>query len=160
MTQTATPLIGLGFALSIGTQGGTPTYTVVNGIKTFKMADGSWGTEDVTVLNTAAFSRRFIKTLEDAGEAEVSMLWDSADPGQVLLLAAYAVGSNSANGADFPIKAAMPIDLAGGQTTTGDTFAFNGLVTKYKRPEVQVDKTLTWGVTIKVDGAVTLTEGA
>jgi hypothetical protein len=160
MTQTATPLIGLGATLSIGTQGGSPTYTVVSGVKSVKLPDGKFGTEDVTVIGTAGYSRRFIKTLEEAGEADISMLWESADPGQAELLTAYATIENSANGSKFPFKGALLINAAGGQTTAGDSFAFNAMVTGYKRPEIQPDKTVMWGVTLKVDGAITLTDGS
>jgi hypothetical protein len=160
MTQTATPLIGLGAALSIGTQGGSPTYTVVNGVKSVKLPDGKFGTEDVTVLGTSGYSRRFIKTLEEAGEVDVSMLWESADPGQAELLTAYATIENSTNGSKFPFKGALLINAPGGQVSTGDTFTFSAMVIGFKRPEVQPDKTIMWGVTLKVDGAVTLADGS
>lgn len=160
MTQTASPLIGLGGSLSIGTQGGSPTYTVVAGVKQCKAPQGKWGTEDVTTLDNSDNTRRFIKTLVDEGEVDVMMLWESADPGQDALATAYGVPSNTANGAAYPFKFALPVDKAGGQTTTGDTYGFNALVTEIGRPEVQVDKSITWSVRLKVTGAVTLTEGS
>lgn len=160
MTQTAQPEIGLGAVLSIGTQGGSPTYTAVGKIKTIRAPQPKFGTEDVTTLDSAGGIRRFIKTLQDPGEMDVQVLWESADPGQVAVLAAFGTLSNSASGADFPFKLALPVDLAGGQTTTGDTFAFNGMVTEYTGPEVQVDKTITWSFKVKLDGAITFTEGS
>lgn len=160
MTQSAAPIIGQGSQLSIGTQGGSPTFTAIVGIRSVKAPAGKWGTEDITTLTTSGFSRRFIKTLEEAGEADVSLIWESADPGQVAILAAYAQGSNIALGGDFPFKLVLPINLPGGQTTTADTLTFNALVTDFTRPEVQVDKTITWSFKLKVDGAVTITEGS
>lgn len=160
MTQTASPIIGLGAVLSIGTQGGSPTYTAVGKIKTIKPPAPKFGTEDTTTLDAAAGVRTFIKTLQDPGEMDVTVLWESADAGQVAVLAAFATLSNSANGAGYPFKLALPIDLSGGQTTTGDTFTFAGLVVDYSGPELQADKTVTWSFKVKVSGAVTLAEGA
>jgi hypothetical protein len=160
MTQTAAPVIGLGAVLSIGTQGGSPTYAAVGKIKTIKAPQPKFGTEDTTTIDTAGGVRTFIKTLQDPGEMDVSVLWESADAGQVSVLAAFNTLSNSANGAAYPFKLALPIDLPGGQTTTGDTFTFNALVTEYTGPEVQADKTITWSFKCKLSGAITFAEGA
>lgn len=160
MTQTAQPIIGLGASLSIGTQGGSPTYTAVGKTKQIKAPAPKWGTEDTTTIDTAGGIRTFIKTLQDPGEMDVTVLWESADPGQAAVLAAFSTLSNTANGAAYPFKLALPVDLPGAQTTTGDTFAFNGLVVDYTGPEVQVDKTVTWSFKVKLTGGITLTEGS
>lgn len=160
MTQTASPEIGLGGQLSIGTQGGSPTYTVINGIKQCKAPAGKWGTEDTTVLGTTGGFRTFVKTLCDEGEVDVSMIWESADTGQEALVTAYGTLSNSTNGGAYPFKLALPVDLSGGQTTTGDTYTFNALVTEFGRPELQPDKVILWSVRLKVTGAVTFAAGS
>jgi hypothetical protein len=159
MTVSAQPTIGLGAVLSIGTQGGSPTYTAIGKIKTIKAPQPKFGTEDVTTLDSGAI-RKFIKTLQDPGEMDVSVLWESADVGQVAVLAAFATISNSANGADYPFKLALPVNLSGGETTTADIFTFSGLVTDYSGPELQPDKTITWSFKVKIDGAITFAEGS
>lgn len=160
MTQTAKPLIGLGATLSIGTQGGTPTYTVINGLKQVSGPQPKWGTEDVTTLDSAAFNRVFVKTLLDPGEISVSGNWESADPGQTALASAFAVGSNSTNGAAFPFKLALAANIAGGQATTGDTFGFSALVTAFEGPDIQVDKVATFKATLRITGGDTETVGS
>ena len=110
--------------------------------------------------DTAGGVRTFVKTLVDGGELDVNVLWESADPGQAAVLAAFATLSNSTNGAAYPFKLALPINLPGGQTTTGDTFAFNGLVTDYSAPELQADKTVTWSFKVKLTSLPALTDGA
>jgi hypothetical protein len=159
MTQSAQPLIGLGAALSIGTQGGSPTYIAVGKIKNIKPPSPKFGQEDVTTLDSGSV-RRFIKTLQDPGEMDVSVYWESADAGQVAVLAAFSTLSNSTNGADYPWKLQFPVNLEGGQTSTGDLFAFSGFVSEYTGPETQPDKTITWGFKVKIDGAITITEGS
>jgi hypothetical protein len=135
MTVSAQPTVGLGAVLSIGTQGGSPAYTPVGKIKTIKAPQPKFGTD-------------------------VSVLWESADAGQVAVLAAFATISNSANGADYPFKLALPVNLSGGETTTADIFTFSGLVTDYSGPELQPDKTITWSFKVKIDGAITFAEGS
>ena len=160
MTQTATPLIGLGATLSIGTQGGTPVFTPINGIKKITPPQPKFGVEDVTTLSTPNTGRRKVKTLIDNGEIKIEGEWESADAGQTALAAALATVSNSTNGADYPFKLALPVDLAGGQVTTGDLLAFNAMVTEFSISDVEIEKTITFSATLTIDGPLTFTPGA
>jgi hypothetical protein len=160
MTQTAQPLIGLGATLSIGTQGGTPTYTAINGVKKITPPKPKWGTEDVTTLATPNTGRRKIKTLLDNGEVAFEGEYESADPGQAAMSAAFLTPSNSASGAAYPFKLVLPIDLAGGQTTIGDTVTFNAMVTGWEMSDVEIDKAVTFSGSLTIDGPVTVTPGS
>ena len=160
MTQTAQPLIGLGTTLSIGTQGGSPTYTAIKGIKKITPPNGKWGWEDTTTLDTTGVDRIGIKTLREPGQVDIEGLYESADPGQVALQAAFSTPSNATNGGNYPFKLALPVDLAGGQVTTGDTAAFSAAVTEWAISDDEVDKVITFKAVLKISGAVTYTEGA
>ncbi len=162
MPETAVPQIGLGLTLSIGTQGGAPTYTVIAGLTKVTPPKPKWGTEDVTVLNQAAPDRQFIKTLRDLGEIAVEGFRETADPGQQALYTAFLAPSNQVGGGAYPFKIVWAINLAGGQATTGDTATFSGLVTDYADGEAEPGKPIPFTATIKVNGtpAPTFVEGA
>ena len=160
MTQTAQPIIGLGAVLSIGTQTASPTYTVVNKIKKVTPPKPKWGTEDVTTLDTPNTGRLKIKTLLDNGEVQISGEWESADPGQVALAAAFSSAAIAVYGTAYPFKIALPIDIAGGQTTTGDTSTFNALVTGWEIDDVEIDKVVGFTASLTISGPITFTEGS
>jgi hypothetical protein len=153
MTITAAPQIGLGMTISIGTLGGSPTYTAILGNTKIVPPEPSWGTEDVTTLDAANPYRQFIKALLDQGEAEGSGFWESADPGQIALYAAFLAPSNQANGANYPFKLVLPVNKAGGQTTTGDTATFSALVTKFAMGEGDPGKPIPYKFTLKINGS-------
>jgi hypothetical protein len=169
MTETAQPIIGVSSKLYIATSQATPPTiaagvvtggTAVGKIKTIKAPQPKFGTEDTTTLDTPVGTRTFIKTLQDPGDMDVNVLWESADPGQTAVLTAFNTQSNSANGAAFPFLLVLPTNLEGGQTTEGDAFAFSALVTDYSGPELQVDKTIAWSFKVKITGPITFTEGS
>jgi hypothetical protein len=160
MTQVAATLLGIATVFSIGTQGGTPTYTAINGLNKISPPAGKFGTEDVTTFNSAGLDRVFVKTLRDPGEVSIEGEYESADPGQLALQTAFSTSSNSASGGAYPFKLVLPIDLQGGQTTTGDSFAFNALVTDWAIPDVEIDKVVTFKAMLKITGPVTATEGS
>jgi hypothetical protein len=101
-----------------------------------------------------------MKTIRDPGELSLEGMYESADLGQVALSAAFAASSNQLNGAAYPFKLVLPINLNGGQLTTGDTSTFNGLVTDFALSDVEKDKELTFKATIKLTGSGTFVEGA
>jgi len=83
MTITASPQIGLGTTFSIGTLGGSPTYTAIGGNTKLQPAQaqmGHGGTSPSLASPPpgASSSRRFI----DQGEASGSGFWESGDAGQ------------------------------------------------------------------------------
>lgn len=159
MTLTAAPLLGTGTALSIGTLGGSPTYTAIAKLNKITPPTIKAGTEDISTLDSGIW-RQYIKTLLDGGELKITGLYASGDPGQQALQTAALASPNQTNGATYPFKLQLPVDGAAGQTTTGDVIAFSGIVTEFAPGEVQADKTIPLEVSIKVSGAVTFTEGS
>jgi len=160
MTLTAAPQIGLGTVVSIGTLGASPTFTAIAKLKKVTPPQPKWGTEDTTTLDTTGNTRTFIKSLIDPGEFTLDGEYASADPGQIALSAAFLAPSNQANGAAYPFKVVLPVNLAGGQTTIGDTFTFSGLVTDFAVQDEDIDKIVMFKATIKISGAGTYAEGA
>lgn len=162
MTITASPQIGLGTTFSIGTLGGSPTYTAIGGNTKLTPPKPKWGTEDITVIGQSATGRQFIKTLIDQGEASGAGFWESGDAGQIALQAAFLAPSNQASGANYPFKLVLPINLPGGQTTTGDTFVFYGIVTDFSVGDAEAGKPIPYEFTIKINGTPvpTYVEGA
>lgn len=152
MTLTATPQIGLGIVLSIGTLGGTPTYTAIGGNTKITPPEPKWGTEDITTIGQATPGKQFIKSLLDQGEASAEGFWESADAGQIAVYAAFLAPSNQAGGANYPFKLVLPINLAGGQTTTGDTATFSGLVTDFAVGAAEPGKPVPYKFTVKING--------
>ena len=133
---------------------------MVNKIKKITPPKPKWGTEDVTTLDTPNTGRRKIKTLLDQGEMQISGEWESADPGQVALAAAFSSAAIAVYGTAYPFKIALPIDIAGGQTTTGDTITFNAHVTGWEIDDVEIDKVVAFSAALTIDGAITFAEGA
>jgi hypothetical protein len=160
MTQTAQPLLGIGTTLSIGTQGGGSTFVVIGYIKKITPPAGKWGWEDTTTLNTPGVDKIGNKTLRDPGEVSIEGLYESADAGQIALQAAFNVGSNTTNGDKFPFKLALPVNLPGGEITTGELFAFNAAVTEWAISDVEDEKDITFKASLKVSGPTTPTAGA
>lgn len=159
MTQTAQPNIGSQITISIGTQGASPTYTVINGITKATPPQQKFGTYDKTALTTGF--KKAGKTIPDYGELSIEGYYESADPGQAALAAAFAVLDNSTYGGDFPFEVQLPPLLSGGQTTTGDLIKFNGPVTEFQSfQSVEADRALMFKATIKVNSAPVVTLGS
>jgi hypothetical protein len=159
MTQTAQPLLGLAATISIGTQAASPVYTVINFVKKITPPKPKWGTEDTTTLGTPSQTRTFMKTLIDPGELQIEGLYEQ-DPGQVALAAAFNSAAVTTYGQAFPFKFELAPDVVGGQTTTGDTYVYSGLVTDYTVGEADIDKVVPFSATIKISGPPTFTEGS
>ena len=158
MTQTATPLIGSGITISVGTQGATPVYTAISGVTKITPPQQKFGTTDITELTTGF--KKVLKTLADYGEVTIEGIYKSADAGQAALAAAFGVLANSTYGGDFPFEIQMPINLAGGQTATGDLVKFLGPVTGFATDQESAEKEVTFKATIKVNSAPVVTLGA
>lgn len=158
MTQVAAPLIGSGITMSIGTQGATPAYTAISGLTKVTPPAQKFGTTDVTTLTTGF--KKVLKTIPDYGEVTIEGIYESADPGQAALAAAFGTLANSTNGGDYPFEIQMPPNLAGGQTTTGDLVKFVGPVTEFATDQESAEKEVTFKATIKVNAAPVVTLGA
>jgi hypothetical protein len=158
MTQTAAPLIGSGISISIGTQGATPSYTPIAGVTKITPPAQKFGTTDITTLATGF--KKVLKTIPDYGEVSIEGIYESADPGQAALAAAFAMLGNSTYGGDFPFEIQMPPNLAGGQTATGDLLKFLGPVTEFATDQESAEKEVTFKATIKVNAQPVVTLGA
>ena len=174
MTITAQTQEGMGSLIAIGTQGGSPTYTQIGGNTEIEPPQPKWGKEDVTTLPIGAsgttpptltganFLRKFLKTLQDGGEPKLTGFWQSGDPGQIALYAAYNQPSNSTYGSVYPFKIILPVNLAGGQLTTGDTLTFSAHVMEFAMGKAEPGKPVPYSAALQVDGSVapTYTEGS
>lgn len=169
MTLSAAPQIGLLSKIYIQTAQGTAITvssgtvsggTLIGGMKKITPPKPKWGTEDITVLSTPNTGRIKIKTLLDNGEAKVDGLYESADAGQIALATAFLAASNTTNGAAFGFLIVEPVNAAGGQSTAGDTVAFNALVTDWEIGESDIDKVIPFSATLTITGPVTVVEGS
>lgn len=133
---------GLGTTIKIGA-------TTIGEVSSVKQSGCKWDTEDAT--NFASTAKEFVPTILDWGEFSVEAKRVSTDAGQLAVVAAFGSGALTA----FTITLLKEV----GQTTTGDTYTFNGIVTE---ADISLDATkLTpFSFKIKVSGAVTYTEGA
>jgi hypothetical protein len=158
MPQTAAPLIGSGITMSIGTQGATPAYTPISGLTKVTPPPQKFGTTDTTTLTTGY--KKVMKTIPDYGEVTIEGIYESADPGQIALAAAFGTLANSTNGGDYPFEIQMPPNLAGGQTATGDLVKFVGPVTEFATDQESAEKEVTFKATIKVNAMPVVTLGS
>ena len=141
--------IGLGTILSIGTTGGTPTFTTVGEVKSFSQSGRQVSTEDVTNMQSSA--KEFIPTLVDSGTWDITGNRVSSDAGQVAMEAAFQ-GLTV-----LPFKIQLPKTST--QNSTGDLFTFNALVQELDYT-VGVDKATTFSCKLKVSGLIALTIGS
>jgi hypothetical protein len=138
--------VGLGTILSIGA-----TPTVVGEVKSLKLNGRKWDTDDAT--NMQSLAKEFINTIQDPGEWDIDFTRVSGDAGQVLLETSFVSGALTA----FAIQ--LPINTKAGQSTTGDKFAFNALVTEvpYNFETTKID---TGSCKLKMSGPMTITVGS
>ena len=141
--------IGLGTILSIGTTGGSPTFTTVGEIKTIAQSGRQVSTEDVT--NMQSLAKEFIPTLVESGTWDISGNRVGSDAGQIAMEAGFQ-GLTL-----LPFKIQLPKSST--QTTTGDTFTFNALIAELDY-SIAVDKAVTFTAKLKVSGLITETAGS
>lgn len=142
---------GKSSTLSIATSGtGTPTYTVVNQIKTTNYSGTKLDTDDITNMTSPGAFREYAPTLNDAGQLAISGVFDPADPGQLMFSAAFNAQTLISVKHQFPV--------AQGQTT-GFLRTFVGYVTE-NTLDLQFDKASTFNATIKITGPITDTPGS
>jgi predicted secreted protein len=144
---------GFGTILSIGTSGGTPTYTAIAEIKGIQLSGSQNKTEDVTNMGSPGRAEEFIVTTLMAGEFTLNGNKESlsGDAGQVAMNAAFS------SGAVLPFKIVFPLGPA--QTTTGDTYTFTAMVEELSW-DSQFDKAITFSAKLKVSGVITATAGS
>jgi hypothetical protein len=138
--------VGLRTILSIGS-----TPTVVGEVKSLKLNGRKWDTDDST--NMQSLAKEFISTIQDPGEWDIDFTRVSNDVGQIALEAAFASGAITT----FTIQ--LPVNTKAGQSTTGDKFAFNALVTEvpYNFETTKID---SGSCKLKMSGPMTITVGS
>lgn len=107
-------------------------------------------TDDSSNLNSVAAER--LSTLPDGGTWDCSGNWIPTDTGQIAMAAAFASGALKS------FKVTLPV--APGQTTSGDSFAFSGIVTKWSPAITGADKKIGNSCTIATSNGVTYTAGS
>jgi hypothetical protein len=140
---------GKGSALSIGTTGGTPTFTLLGECTSVDFSGNTAGTADVTNFQSGSY-KEFIATIIDSGTVKLAGNRVSSDAGQVAVTTAFASLQV------VPWKLDLP--LASGQTVTGDSVAFNALV-ESNEFSVSTEKQIAFSITLKVSGPMTTTPG-
>lgn len=127
-------------ALKMSTAAGSTALSAVAQLVSFTPPQISNPPVDVTVLESTW--RTFIGTMPDGGTASFEILWDQAntDHGR---LATLVTGSTPE---EWKIV---------GPTTTKTVF-FRGLVSDFSPTQIVVDNVWRASVSIKVDGAVTI----
>jgi hypothetical protein len=132
---------------SLLTVGGTPT--TVGEVKSASITGNQWGTADTTNFQSGP-DREFLLTVRDNGQLKLAGNRVSADPGQVIVEAAYQSGAITAF--------ALTLPKAASQTTSGDKYSFNALV-ESRSFDADVTKEISWNVSLKISGAVTFVVG-
>lgn len=142
--------IGLGTVLSIDTATDeTPVWTAVAELKSINQFGRQVATEDVTNFQSSA--REFIPTLLDAGSWDIAGSRIATDAGQLAMETAF----QGLTLKQFEIQ----LPKAGGQTTTGDLFAFSALIQELNYT-IGDDKAITFSAKLKVSGNIVLTPGS
>jgi hypothetical protein len=170
MTQTAQAVLGLLAKLYIATTQGTAITvsagvvtggTVISGLTKITPPKPKWATEDITTLNNADSYRRFLKTLIEGGEIQIEGNWESADPGQIALAAAFNSAPIATYGQNFGFLLMLQTDVVGGQTVSGDQWSYPScLVTDFVLGEAEVDKRVPFSATLKINAAPVFTAGS
>jgi hypothetical protein len=127
-------------AMSAYTSGGTATpvaWTQIKNIKTFSGMDGS--ATDIDTTNLQSTAKEFLQGLQDEGAFAMELDLDTADAGQIALLAARTAGTAKS------IKLTLP---------NAATATFTGYVKKASASG-GVDAPLKRSVDIKITGPVT-----
>ncbi|UWZ84650.1 hypothetical protein [Occallatibacter riparius] len=125
------------------------TPTVIGDVFDYGTFGGEWATTKVTRLTSSA--DEFIKTIKDNGNLQLKLNAVPSDAGQIALEAAEADAD--------PTKITVQFPVLDGQTTTGNSFVFYGLVLGFKYSG-DPSKQLQVEVNIKITGDVTKTPGA
>ena len=100
---------------------------------------------DITTLDSEGGYREFMQGFRDSGEVELSGYHDGGDAGQKALRSAFDSGKAGAFEVDFP---------------DGAKVAFGGFVKSHSIGSAEVDGAIGFGATVRISGAVTVSEAA
>ena len=147
---------GAGAVLSI--EVGSTWTPILQLNKPMQFSGQKWQYEDVTNFGSPIFGAGLVKeslpVLVDPGEASCEGLFLPADPGQLGVAAAFAAGTLAS------FKLQLAVDTVGGQTTAGNLYAFSAFVQENPLPEVPFDKSMTIKISLKLNTAITVTQGS
>jgi hypothetical protein len=132
----------------------TGSYLPVGDITSAPYKAGELPTVDST--NLASTTEEVLPVLQKLGTIPLKGNRVSTDPGQALLYNAFQATPVA------PIfwRLQLPVNLAGGQTATGDLLSGSAWVTQYEIDDVDPNKIITFTSSLKVIGKATLVEGS
>lgn len=139
--------------LSIGPVAGTTgtvVYVPIYEIRSVDRNGVKWDMIDVSNMNSGVYKEK-LQTMLDPGQISFECNRVSADPGQVALENALAVGGA------YMFQLTLP--KAAGQSTTGDVYTFNALVMS-DAEKFETTAANTRSYSLEVTGTPVLTEGA
>lgn len=127
-----------------------PTWVFVGECLSAKFGDKNMF-EDSTNLQSVA--KEFLPVLADPGKLNVKLNRNSTDAGQIAIQAAKL------SGVRLGYAVVLPINLAAGQTTTGDQRTFLAYV-ESNAPDIGVNKKIDTDFTLQISGPITDVEGS
>ena len=135
----------------------TPTGLAILQLKEFSVPAQKWSYDDVTNTSSPSVGVGVLKeslaTMVDPGEFTATGIFLPSDPGIIALQTAFQTGLSNA----FQIQL-KPI---GGQSTTGNVYAFNGFVQENPVPaNIDAGKAVTVKISIKLDSVMTVLTGS
>jgi len=107
--------------------------------------------DDTTNLQSTA--KEFLAILADPGKLTCTVNRVSTDTGQADVLTSFHAASR------LTYQVLFPVNLAAGQTTTGDARQFLAYVEQIS-PDVKTDKKITSKFTLQITGPITDIEGS
>lgn len=142
---------GKGGSLSISTGGATPTFTAIGQIQKVSSSGQKANLADITNLSSpSAFVERIPTTL-DSGTLSFTVIANTADPGQLMLLAAFQAQTLLSCELQYP-----PV----GTQTTGLLKTFSAYVTSAPMPSMAVTEAATFDCELTITGPVASTPGS
>lgn len=139
---------GKGTLLQHGVAGTPVTYTTIAQRVEIDGPESEMGTRDTTDLDSPA--KEYGSTIYDTGELSLTINWDPGDTTHTLLTTLQQAGT-------LELWQLVFTDTVTEGVAAGSTFAFSGILTKFKPGGMTVEGTLTAEVTIKGSGLPTLT---
>ena len=152
-----TPVLGTAPVTAAWTEGPAVTGVAILQLKEFSIPEQTWKYDSVTntgspVIGVGVMEEN-LPTTVDPGIFTATGIFLPSDAGQIAMQTAFATGL--ANSFQVQLK---PI---AGQSTTGNTYAFTGFVSKDPVPtNIDASKAATIKVEIKLDSLMTVATGA
>ena len=141
-----------GTVFSFGPASGSPVvYTTVAEIKTIQFSGGKLDLEDVTNMDSPGAFREQVPTLLSGGDLSLSGNYVSGDAGRAAFNTAYL--------ARTLVSCKVVLPLAPAQTTTGDSFTFEGYISE-NNVDLQFDKVSSFSAKVTITGPLTEVAGS